>query len=75
MSEGGLLTSGVVPLPATAHRNRSISVRKIFVSAATASRRKYAFTVKATDKAGLFEAKPVTVTITGLPDPPAKLSN
>ena len=38
---------------------------------AAAPRRKYAFTVKVTDKAGLFAAKPVTVIITGLPNPPA----
>jgi hypothetical protein len=37
-----------------------------------APRRKYTFTVTATDKAGLSDARQVTVTIQGLPDPPAK---
>jgi hypothetical protein len=37
-----------------------------------APRRKYTFTVKATDKAGLSDARPVTVTVQGLPAPPAK---
>lgn len=35
-----------------------------------APRRKYNFTVKATDKAGLSDVRPVTVTIKGLPGPP-----
>jgi hypothetical protein len=37
-----------------------------------APRRKYTFTVKATDKAGLSDERPVTVTVHGLPAPPAK---
>jgi hypothetical protein len=37
-----------------------------------APRRKYSFTVTATDKTGLSDARPVTVTIKGLPDPPPK---
>ena len=39
-------------------------------SEAAAPRRKYTFTVTATDKAGLSDARLVTVTIQGLPDPP-----
>ena len=38
---------------------------------AAAPRRKYTFTLKATDKAGLSDARSVTVTVRGLPEPPA----
>jgi hypothetical protein len=41
-------------------------------SEAAAPRRKYTFTLKATDKAGLSDARSVTVTVRGLPDPPAR---
>lgn len=34
-------------------------------------KKSYAFTLTVTDKAGLKETKPVTVTVKGLPDPPA----
>jgi hypothetical protein len=46
-------------------------VVKLTESEIAAPRRNYTFTVKATDKAGLSDARPVTVAIQGLPDPPA----